>query len=267
MTCERCDEPAFPGRGFCAEHLLESLGLEHDATPEERELNRRCIARGRDGARCRRRYAHRETKFCAHHQGLLDEGVDFEDVLRGDLPERAPAARAEAVPTKKPRGKNGKPPLLADVGVTEEEHERVESTVGDILRQARSTSREAIEETVALLLDARRTVTVAVPAGALPGQVIGVQVPDLKLRLDGLKFVSERVEGKSGRGEVDVLRELPDAVDLGGVGAAAVQVQVRVRGAGDDPQHRADDRVERPAVMGGVREERDLDGESPLRAR
>ena len=27
--------------------------------------------------------------------------------------------------------------------------------------------------------------------------MIGVQVPDLRLRLDGLKFVSERVEGKA----------------------------------------------------------------------
>ncbi len=88
-------------------------------------------------------------------------------------------------------------PVLADVAVTEEEHGRVEATVGDILREARSSSREAIEETVALLLDATRTVNVVVPAGALPGQVIGVQVPDLKLRLDGLKFVSERVEGKA----------------------------------------------------------------------
>ena len=33
---------------------------------------------------------------------------------------------------------------------------------------------------------------------------------------------------------------------LEGVGAAAVQVQVRVCGAGDDPQHRSDDQVERP---------------------
>ena len=61
--------------------------------------------------------------------------------------------------------------------MTEEEHEQVAATVGDILRDARSSSREAIEETVALLLDARRTVNVVVPAGALPGQVIGVQVP------------------------------------------------------------------------------------------
>ena len=86
--------------------------------------------------------------------------------------------------------------MLADVGVTEEEHGRVEATVGDILREARSSSREAIEETVALLLDATRTVNVAVPAGAIPGHVIRVQVPDLKLRLDGLKFLSERVEGR-----------------------------------------------------------------------
>jgi hypothetical protein len=48
--------------------------------------------------------------------------------------------------------------------------------VVDILREARSSSREAIEETVALLLDARRTVNVVCP-GALPGQVIRVQVP------------------------------------------------------------------------------------------
>ena len=47
MTCERCDQPTFPGRGFCADHLLESLGLEHDETPEERELNRRCVAASR----------------------------------------------------------------------------------------------------------------------------------------------------------------------------------------------------------------------------
>jgi hypothetical protein len=57
------------------------------------------------------------------------------------------------------------------------EHDEVEATVGDILREARASSREAIEETVALLLDARGTVNVVVPAGALPGQVIGVQCP------------------------------------------------------------------------------------------
>ena len=36
-----------------------------------------------------------------------------------------------------------------------------------------------------------------VPFDAQPGQVSTVEVPDLKLRLDGLKFLSERMEGKT----------------------------------------------------------------------
>ena len=81
----------------------------------------------------------------------------------------APPKRARA---KKPSAKNGTPSVLADVAVTEEEHEQVAATVGDILRDARSSSREAIEETVALLLDAQRPVNVVVPPGAKPGQKI-----------------------------------------------------------------------------------------------
>jgi hypothetical protein len=210
MTCERCDEPAFPGRGFCADHLLESLGLEYDDPGAmERGMNRQCVAR-RDGVRCRDRFTDRSTKLCAHHQKLLDGGVDFEDVLRGDVdpPEDrkndgrrrsdsklSPARRVEAELAKEGSG-NGAEPVVADVDMSEEEHERVTATVGDILRDARSSSREAIEETVALLLDARRTAKVVAPPDAKPGQTIDVQVPDLKLRLDGLKFISERLEGR-----------------------------------------------------------------------
>jgi hypothetical protein len=65
-------------RGFCADHLLESLGLEYGYDPEgdmERGMNRQCIARRRDGARCRGRYANGETKLCSHHGRFLDGGV------------------------------------------------------------------------------------------------------------------------------------------------------------------------------------------------
>ena len=107
----------------------------------------------------------------------------------------SPARRVKAVLAEEGIG-NGAEPAVADVDVSAEEHERVAATVGDILRDARTSSREVIEETVALLLDARRTVKVVVPPGAKPGETIAVQVPDLKLRLDGLRFVSERLEGR-----------------------------------------------------------------------
>ena len=180
MSCERCDEPAFPGRGFCADHLLESLGLEFDDPGDmERGMNRECVARRRDGERCRDRCADRATKLCADHQKLLDGGAHFEDLLRGDvdLPEDrkkddrrrsgsklSPARRVKAVLAEEGIG-NGAEPAVADVDVSAEEHERVAATVGDILRDARTSSREVIEETVALLLDARRTVKVVVPPG------------------------------------------------------------------------------------------------------
>ena len=259
MTCERCDQPTFPGRGFCAEHLLESLGLEYDETPEERELNRRCVARRRDGARCRDRYENRETKLRTDHQRLLDGGVDFEDVLRGVLPagpdpKPSPPKRARA---KKPSGKNGTPPVLADVAVTEEEHEQVAATVGDILREARSSSREAIEETVALLLDAQRAVNVVVPPGrqARPEDQGAGARPEAPPRRPQVPFRARRGEG--GRSEVDdVLRELPAADDLGGVRAPAVQVEVRLHRLARTARHRAPDRGRAPGRLGGAPQER-----------
>ena len=203
VTCERCDEPAFPGRGFCAGHLLESLGLEYDPERDiERAMNRQCVARRRDGDRCQGTYANRETKLCTDHQKALDGGVHFEDVLCGELPEEKaqPPKRLSVERVPEPIG-NGAPAVVADVNVTAEEHARVEATIGDILRDARSSSREAIEETVALLLDATRRVKVVVPAGAKPGQTIHVQLPDLKVRLDGPRLILDRLEGRPAEAE------------------------------------------------------------------
>ena len=166
---EGCVTTAFPARDLCVDHLIESLHLVASTVivgETGPEFAAQCRARRRDGARCRIKAHTDEVLLCHHHRTLWEEGTPIEQLLAGKQPkaDKKPwpkdsrlttAKHMEATLTEEPSA-NESPSVVADVAVTDEEHDQVEATVGDILRHARSSSREAIE---------RRSLCCSTPGG------------------------------------------------------------------------------------------------------
>ena len=97
--------------------------------------------------------------------------------------------------------------------------------------------------------------------------MIGVQVPDLKLRLDGLKFVSERVEGEAFEARSPSSENYPMPSTLEEVGAVPFKYKFAFAALATIPGIERMIETNDPRSWEVFARNENLDGESPLRAR